>query len=434
MSTQIPVSVVESIPAPASARAVLPLPSGTGGAALESGCAAFARNRRRSAVPTRMDPKRLGTALLALSVCSSHLLATQEAPADDAAAFVEANARRRARDLPLRATGRVIRATIGADQEAALQALAEQHRAGGCTGEQLSEQLLALLPVREVRDISLWIESETQFAIEERRDTVRDTQSAAAAARLRAGADPSATVVLPSEVIRTLSSGDDVWEVSARGVASLSPIPTRRQELVFVDCALADWSPMLLPAAQVEGQHTAVAFDSVTNGIDLVISSGAGEGIGEDSLRHRFENLEFPRCSEMRSDWMRADYLATERDGARVPLATLWRERVGSTGEWRLEARIFSTIELGAGAQRPSWRLPSLRVEVLSNVATQSRTVREVLPSWLEGVLVEDWFSIASQQIAAHWGSGDAESDLDGDGVVGAGDFVWVAEWGAGGS
>ena len=429
MITGSSLSRVASMPASSSGSAPALRPDGNAVAPSEAGRAASARVRRRG-----LAPAHLGSGLLTLSLCASVVLATHEAPADDAAAFVEANARRRARDLPLRATGRVIRATIGTEQEAAIQALAERHRAGGCTSEQFSEQLLALLPVREVRDISLWIESETQFAIEERRDAVRDTQSAVIVARLRAGADPSAKVVLPSEVIRTLSSGNDAWEVSARGVASLSPIPTRRQELVFVDCALADWSPMLLPAAQVEGQRTTVAFDSVTNGIDLVIASGSSEGNGDDSLRHRFENLEFPRCSEMRSDWMRADYLAVARDGTHVPLATLWRERIGSTSEWRLEARVFSTIELGVGAQRPSWRLPSLRVEVVSNAATQSRTVREVLPSWLEGVLIEDWFSVASQQIAAHWGSSDLESDLDGDGVVGAGDFVWVAEWGAGGS
>ena len=131
---------------------------------------------------------------------------------------------------------------------------------------------------------------------------------------------------------------------------------------------------------------------------------------------------------------MRADYLSVEQNGSQVPSATFWRERTGTTGEWRLEARVFSAVEMGTAAQRPSWRLPSLRAQVTSAVATQSRTVRLVLPSWLVGVSVEEWYPIAAQHIASNWGSGDAESDLDGDGVVGAEDFVWVAEWGVSGS
>lgn len=385
---------------------------------------------------------KLCAAGLSLSVLSPVVLAHQEAPSGDAVRFVEANARRRASDLPLYGVGRVIRATISSDQELALQALIENQRRTGRSADELTEELLALLPVREVRSISIWIESEARYAIEERRDAAHDTLTAATAARLSAHAPAATRVVLPSEVIRTLSASDEEWEVTARGVASLSPVPHRRQEVAYVDCALVDWSPMLDPTSRVEGQHTTVEFDATTNSIGIVISSdaevgaegGAGVGAEGGSLRHRFEDLERPRCVEIRSDWMRADYLSVEQNGSQVPSATFWRERTGTTGEWRLEARVFSAVEMGTAAQRPSWRLPSLRAQVTSDVATQSRTVRLVLPSWLVGVSVEEWYPIAAQHIASNWGSGDAESDLDGDGVVGAEDFVWVAEWGVSGS
>ena len=381
---------------------------------------------------------KLYAAVLSLSVLSPVVLAHQEAPSGDAVRFVEANARRRASDLPLYGVGRVIRATISSDQELALQALIENQRRTGRSADDLTEELLALLPVREVRSISIWIESEARYAIEERRDAAHDTLTTATAARLSAHAPAATRVVLPSEVIRTLSASDEEWEVTARGVASLSPVPHRRQEVAYVDCALVDWSPMLDPTSRVEGQHTTVEFDATTNSIGIVISSdaevGAEVGAEGGSLRHRFEDLERPRCVEIRSDWMRADYLSVEQNGSQVPSATFWRERTGTTGEWRLEARVFSAVEMGTAAQRPSWRLPSLRAQVTSDVATQSRTVRLVLPSWLVGVSVEEWYPIAAQHIASNWGSGDAESDLDGDGVVGAEDFVWVAEWGVSGS
>ena len=377
---------------------------------------------------------KLYAAVLSLSVLSPVVLAHQEAPSGDAVRFVEANARRRASDLPLYGVGRVIRATISSDQELALQALIENQRRTGRSADDLTEELLALLPVREVRSISIWIESEARYAIEERRDAAHDTLTTATAARLSAHAPAATRVVLPSEVIRTLSASDEEWEVTARGVASLSPVPHRRQEVAYVDCALVDWSPMLDPTSRVEGQHTTVEFDATTNSIGIVISSDAEVGAEGGSLRHRFEDLERPRCVEIRSDWMRADYLSVEQNGSQVPSATFWRERTGTTGEWRLEARVFSAVEMGTAAQRPSWRLPSLRAQVTSDVATQSRTVRLVLPSWLVGVSVEEWYPIAAQHIASNWGSGDAESDLDGDGVVGAEDFVWVAEWGVSGS
>lgn len=389
---------------------------------------------------------KLCAAVLSLSVLSPVVLAHQEAPSGDAVRFVEANARRRASDLPLYGVGRVIRATISSDQELALQALIENQRRTGRSAADLTEELLALLPVREVRSISIWIESEARYAIEERRDAAHDTLTAATAARLSAHAPAATRVVLPSEVIRTLSASDEEWEVTARGVASLSPVPHRRQEVAYVDCGLVDWSPMLDPTSRVEGQHTTVEFDATTNSIGIVISSDVevGDEVGDEvgaevgadggSLRHRFEDLERPRCVEIRSDWMRADYLSVEQNGSQVPSATFWRERTGTTGEWRLEARVFSAVEMGTAAQRPSWRLPSLRAQVTSDVATQSRTVRQVLPSWLVGVSVEEWYPIAAQHIASNWGSGDAESDLDGDGVVGAEDFVWVAEWAVSGS
>ena len=380
--------------------------------------------------------------MLSLSVLSPVVLAHQEAPSGDAVRVVEANARRRASDLPLYGVGRVIRATISSDQELALQALIENQRRTGRSADDLTEELLALLPVREVRSISIWIESEARYAIEERRDAAHDTLTTATAARLSAHAPAATRVVLPSEVIRTLSASDEEWEVTARGVASLSPVPHRRQEVAYVDCALVDWSPMLDPTIRVEGQHTTVEFDATTNSIGIVISSdaevgaegGAGVGAEGGSLRHRFEDLERPRCVEIRSDWMRADYLSVEQNGSQVPSATFWRERTGTTGEWRLEARVFSAVEMGTAAQRPSWRLPSLRAQVTSDVATQSRTVRLVLPSWLVGVSVEEWYPIAAQHIASNWGSGDAESDLDGAGVVGAEDFGWCAEGGVSGS
>lgn len=376
----------------------------------------------------------LCAAVLSVSVLSPVVFADGEAPSSDAARFVEANARRRASDLPFYGVGRVIRATISAEEELALRALIENHRRADRSADDLTEELLALLPVREVRSISLWIESEARYAIEERRDATHDTSAATTAARLGENAPAATRVVLPSEVIRTLSAGDEEWEVTARGVASLSPVPHRRQEVAYVDCALVDWSPMLDPASQVEGQHPTVGFDATTNSIEIVISSDSDGGADGESLRHRFEDLERPRCMEVRSDWMRADYLSVDRNGSRVPLATFWRERSGTAGAWRLEVRLFSAVEMGGAARRPSWRLPSLRVQVTSDVATQSRVVQQVLPSWLLGASVEEWYPIAAQHIASNWGSGDAESDLDGDGVVGAGDFVWIAEWGAGGS
>ncbi|MEI7879084.1 MAG: hypothetical protein WCI96_14350 [Planctomycetota bacterium] len=186
---------------------------------------------------------KLCAAVLSLSVLSPVVLAHQEAPSGDAVRFVEANARRRASDLPFYGVGRVIRATISSDQELALQALIENQRRTGRSAADLTEELLALLPVREVRSISIWIESEARYAIEERRDATHDTLTTATAARLSAHAPAATRVVLPSEVIRTLSASDEEWEVTARGVASLSPVPHRRQEVAYVDCALVDWSP-----------------------------------------------------------------------------------------------------------------------------------------------------------------------------------------------
>ena len=120
---------------------------------------------------------------------------------------------------------------------------------------------------------------------------------------------------------------------------------------------------------------------------------------------------------------MSIDYFYDPSEQAGLPVALLRRSVESNGSEETVEAYVFPSAMTGAAVVIPERRIPAIRLELEQDVTGQSLVLTQVLPKSIDELAPEQRLAAAIAAIVDRWGSIEPEFDLDGDGVIGAGDL-----------
>lgn len=299
-------------------------------------------------------------------------------------------------------------------------------RSGGTIRREDVEQFLGAfieaVPHRECFRYSLW-GSESCLVVDRVRDTFRDNSIEWLSSRQL----PGQILQPPTLSERIYLEGSNELLVQDRRLVSRIVQHTRDSVLRSVELSLVDWSPLLLDERHPAGQRRWVEVSMDFPGIERLVyeSDGKAGALRTTYSFDRFHGMRplAVRMSRGGSTVMSIDYFYDPSEQAGLPVALLRRSVESNGSEETVEAYVFPSAMTGAAVVIPERRIPAIRLELEQDVTGQSLVLTQVLPKSIDELAPEQRLAAAIAAIVDRWGSIEPEFDLDGDGVIGAGDL-----------